>query len=237
MDRNCRPSPSTRSSDPETSGQRPDLPHANIGVPHTLRIGVSSLFAAGASFLLATGVMRGQALSALFARGFTVIPQPRQVKLEPNDFRFGNGWRLEFGAGVTNNSTAVLTLQEDLESRFGIVLKNEGSSPAVHLEIAPGSVHPGLAQDRDTEAIGAQAYRLELSPAAIQITGNAEAGLFYGIQTLVQLTKRSRGALWCQGRSESRPSRRRKRGPLRRAKRRLGWRTKPARSRSFSFFF
>jgi len=155
------------------------------------------LFKVEGILLLATGTLRGQAVSPLFARGFTAIPQPRQVKLEPDDFRFGSGWRLEIGTGdVTRNSTAVLALEEDLESRFGIVLKTEGSGPAVRLEMAPGSVHPGQAQDRDTEAIAAQAYRLELSPTAIRITANAEPGLFYGVETLVQLTKRSEGALW-----------------------------------------
>ncbi len=146
--------------------------------------------------LVANGVARGQTVSTLFARGFTVLPEPRQVRLEPNDFRFGNGWRLETGAGVTKGSVAVLTLGEELETRFGISLKAEGSGSAVRLEIVPGSVHPGKAQDRDADAIAAQAYRLELSPAAIRIVANAEAGLFYGVETLVQLTKRSEGALW-----------------------------------------
>ena len=149
------------------------------------------LFATAAILQLGAGNVRGQAVSALFARGFTVIPQPRQVKLQPNDFRFGSDWRLEIGPAAAKNSSAVLGLEEDLASRFGIVLKTDGSGPAVRFEIAPGSVHPGHAQDRDTEAIAAQAYRLELSPTAIRITANAEAGLFYGAETLVQLTKRS----------------------------------------------
>ena len=148
----------------------------------------------GASLLPAGGVTSGQTLSPLFARGFTVIPEPRQVKLEPNDFRFGGEWRLEIGSGVAKNSSAVLALREDLASRFGISL--HGSGAAVHLEIAAGSVHPGRAQDRDSEAIAEQAYRLELSPASIRITANAEAGLFYGVETLVQLTERRGDALW-----------------------------------------
>lgn len=146
--------------------------------------------------LLTTGIMYGQAPSPLFARGYTIIPEPRQVKLEPNDIRFGSGWRLEIGRGVTKDSTAVLTLEEDLASRFGILLTAEGSGPAVRLELAPGSVHPGQTQDRDIEAIAAQAYRLVLSSAGIRIMANAEAGLFYGVETLVQLTKRGDNALW-----------------------------------------
>ncbi len=169
----------------------------NSGVPHILRIERRCSLTVGATFLLAFGAIRGQALSPLFARGFTVIPEPRQVKLEPNDFRFSSGWRLVIGSGVvTKDSIAVRALEEDIGSRCGVLLKTEGSGPAIRLEIAPGSVHPRPARDRDKEAIAAQAYRLELSPAAIRITANTEAGLFYGVETLVQLTKRSGGALW-----------------------------------------
>ncbi len=146
--------------------------------------------------LATTGIIYGQVPSPLFARGYVILPEPRQVNLEPNDIRFGRGWRLEIGPGVTKNSTAVLTLEEDLASRFGILLKAEGSGPAVRLEVTPGSVHPGQTQDRDIKAVTAQAYRLELSPVAIRVTANAEAGLFYGVESLVQLTKRGGDALW-----------------------------------------
>ncbi len=152
---------------------------------------------AGAAFcLLATGAISAEATSPLFSRGFTVIPEPRQVRLESSDFRFSNGWRLEIGPGVAKDSGTVRALTEDIESRFGMVLKEGGSGPAVRLEIAPGSVPPGPAQDRDTAAIAAQAYRMELSSARIRITANADTGLFYGIETLVQLAKPRDGALW-----------------------------------------
>jgi hexosaminidase len=160
------------------------------------RFAMHSVIAAAGFCLLATGVTWGQATSALFSRGFTVIPSPRQVKLAPDDFRFGSAWRLETGPGVAKNSLEVRTLAEDLQSRFGMVFKEGGSGPAVRLEIAPGSVHPGPAQDRETAAIAAQAYRMELSPARIRITANADAGLFYGVETLVQLAKPRDGTLW-----------------------------------------
>src|SRR5215831_1998758 len=66
----------------------------------------------------------------------------------------------------------------------------------VRLDVAPGSVHPGPAQDKDTEAIASQAYRLELSPARIHISANDDAGLFYGVETLVQLVTPRKDGLW-----------------------------------------
>ena len=54
----------------------------------------------------------------------------------------------------------------------------------------------GQATDRDTASLAEQAYRLELGQDAIRITANASPGLFYGVQTLVQLVKPERGKLW-----------------------------------------
>ncbi len=153
------------------------------------------LFAAACLFPIAPGVL-AQATSSLFSRGYTVIPQPRQVKLEPDDFQFGSGWRLEIGSGVAKDSVAVQALTEDMQSRFRVVLKEGGGGRSVRLEIAPGSVRPGPALDRDTALIADQAYRLALSPTQIRITANAGAGLFYGVETLVQLAKRAGEALW-----------------------------------------
>ena len=155
-----------------------------------------SLFAAAGFGLLATAVICGQATSPLLSRGFTAIPEPRRVNLARDDFRFGSGWQLEIGQGVAKDSVAVRALTEDLESRFGVVFKEGGNGSVLHLKIAPGSVQPGPAQDRDTAAIASQAYRLELSSTRIRITANADAGLFYGVETLVQLTKPAGGALW-----------------------------------------
>ena len=169
---------------------------ANIGVPSMRSLGMQSLFALAGFCLLSTAAICAQATSPLFSRGFTVLPEPRRVNLKPHDFRFGSAWRLEFGPGVAKDSVAVRTLSEDLESRFGVVFKGGDGAPAVRLEIAQGSVQPGPAQDRDTAPIAAQAYRLDLSPARIRITANADAGLFYGVETLVQLTKPAGGALW-----------------------------------------
>ena len=50
--------------------------------------------------------------------------------------------------------------------------------------------------ERDMAALAEQAYRLELGQEGIRITANTSTGLFYGVQTLVQLVKAERGKLW-----------------------------------------
>src|SRR5947209_7287442 len=93
--------------------------------------------------------------SPLFSRGYTVIPEPRQVTLQPADFDFASGWSVDLGPGVAANSVAI----EELRSRLGVT-SSSGGAHVIRLEIAPGSVAPGPAQDRDAAAIAEQSYRL-----------------------------------------------------------------------------
>src|SRR5947209_15074817 len=147
-------------------------------------------------FITLVGLLAGLCTgSDLASRGYTVIPEPQQVKLQPDDFRFGTGWSCPLGPGVKPDSVAVESVRQDLRSRFGVDLRATAGPGVVRLEMAPGSVRPGAAQDRNTAAIAAQAYRIELSPARVRIVANEDAGLFYGVQTLVQLVTPGKGGL------------------------------------------
>jgi hexosaminidase len=135
-------------------------------------------------------------VSPLGARGYAVLPEPQQVTLGSADFRFGSGWGVQ-RRGVSGDDIAVTSLLEGLRSRFHVTLPHAApAGGAVTLALAPGSVPIGDALDSDKQAISAQAYKIDLSPAAITITANAPAGLFYGAQTLLQLIKPRGGSLW-----------------------------------------
>ena len=149
-----------------------------------------SLLVAGGLWLAAG---RAGAVGPLAARGYAVVPEPQQVTLTGHDFRLGPDWALQL-AGVPATDVAVVSLREDLDSRFHVALRGGGKT--LRLAIAPGSVEIGKAQDRDRGKLAAQAYRIELSANGIGITANAAPGLFYGVQTLVQLVRRRDGALW-----------------------------------------
>ena len=66
----------------------------------------------------------------------------------------------------------------------------------VHLAVAPNAVTIGTATDANKAALAEQAYRMELASDRVTITGNTATGLFYGVQTLVQLLKPENGKLW-----------------------------------------
>ncbi len=150
----------------------------------------------GAIFVCLCSTGNAQAVSALFARGYTLVPAPQKVVLTQQDFAFGHNWQLRLDKSVSPKDIAVELLRDDLASRFHVTLAtSSGASNLVTLSISPGSVTVEEAQDRDKAALEEQAYRLTLRPGSIAITANAATGLFYGVETLIQLAKPTRGNL------------------------------------------
>ncbi|MGA8184978.1 MAG: beta-N-acetylhexosaminidase, partial [Terriglobia bacterium] len=138
----------------------------------------------------------GATLTPLLGRGYTMIPLPQKVEFKGGDFEIGGGWRLELGKGVKPGDVAVESLKEGLEARHGITLETRGRGKAIELEMQPGSVEIGEATDKERKSLEEQAYKLELAGSGIKITANAPAGLFYGVETLVQLVKHADGKQW-----------------------------------------
>jgi hexosaminidase len=134
--------------------------------------------------------------TSLFDRGYNVIPVPQQVEFKGSDFEFGSGWRLQLGQGVKAADVAVESLKEGLKTRHGVTLETRGRGNSIELSIQPGSVEIGQAADQNKQALEEQAYRLELAGSGIKITATAPTGLFYGVETLVQLVKHAEGKLW-----------------------------------------
>jgi hypothetical protein len=122
------------------------------------------------------------------------MPAPQKVTLGESDFPFGADWRLEIGSGVKESDVAVEALREELGSRFGFQFG--AGKRTLRLTMAPGSVAVGSTQDRDKKLIAAQAYRITIARDSVTVSANAGVGLFYGVETLVQLLKPRSGALW-----------------------------------------
>jgi len=142
--------------------------------------------------------LSAETVAPLTARGYTVLPVPQKVALESQDFALTDGWQLVLDRGVKSDDIAVDSLKEQLRERFQLSLADNGArsrSGVIRLGVAAKSVAIGDALDRDKEQIADQAYRLILKPQEISISANAVSGLFYGVQTLVQLLK-PRGGRW-----------------------------------------
>jgi hypothetical protein len=126
-----------------------------------------------------------------------VIPTPQKVTLHSGDFEFTRAWHFELGTGIKADDIAVQSLKDGLQERFDLTLgASAASTRAVHLVVSANQIPIGKTTDKDKAILAEEAYRLELAPDRITITGNTATGLFYGVQTLVQLLKADRGRLW-----------------------------------------
>ena len=121
----------------------------------------------------------------LFLRGYSVIPTPQQVELQNGEVEFNASWVCDPGT-LSGNHPAVRSLLQGLKEFHAIELKTAGSQNenVIRLSVAKGTVKTG----NDPE-IDRQGYLLKITPGLVQLTGNADQGLFYGVQTLLQLLR------------------------------------------------
>lgn len=127
-------------------------------------------------------------LTDLWVSGYAVFPTPRNVELKGGEISFDGDWKLKLD-GISKKDIAVTFMESDLDMFYHSKLKGKGRS--IHLSVKPGAI-----KTDDEEGIDAQAYRLVISPDKISIVGNSRVGLFYGVQTFLQLIKdNGRGGL------------------------------------------
>ncbi|MEP6595265.1 MAG: glycoside hydrolase family 20 zincin-like fold domain-containing protein, partial [Ginsengibacter sp.] len=129
--------------------------------------------------------------------GQALLPVPQRVSLTDQLYNLDDSWYVEAGS-ISKNDPAVLSLVSELKDRFGLRLNNTGHSSAhnIRLTVKPGSVIIGKTVDTNRTALKKQAYRLQLQPGKISLTSNAAQGLFYGVQTLLQLLQPGNGSIY-----------------------------------------
>src|ERR1700727_1960795 len=109
-----------------------------------------------------------QTVSPLFARGYTVIPEPQKVTLQDSNFTFDQAWQLKLDSGVAKDDVAVDELRDNLASRFNIRLNSTGNADGrITLHIQTGSVAIGTAVDTNKKSLEEQAYRIDLHKGSI----------------------------------------------------------------------
>lgn len=124
------------------------------------------------------------AATELWLHGYSVIPTPRQVRLAGGQITLDGSWKVE-AAAVGGKHIAVRSLIQDAAEFHGLDLQPGAGPKRVRLSVAPGAVATGAEAEIDR-----QAYRLKIGDGLIEITGNSDQGLFYGVQTLLQLMRR-----------------------------------------------
>ncbi|MCE5272594.1 beta-N-acetylhexosaminidase [bacterium] len=121
-------------------------------------------------------------LNSLRQNGFSLIPAPQKVELLPGVAVLDCSWGLE--TSVSRGDIAVRSLVSGAQEMHGLTFAERGESRIV-LALSGGAVTGAP----DAEC-AAQAYRIRVTPTQVEITGNAPAGLFYGVQSFLQLLRR-----------------------------------------------
>ena len=178
--------------------------HQTMGLESTPVVSKKSLcrgFVLLTSAFLFTGApVLSQSSSPLISKGYSVLPVPQKVTLTGKDFALDGRWKLELEGEVKENDVAVESLKTSLASGFHLSLAETGSSRlragVIQMDLRPKSVSIGQAIDSNKPALVEQAYRLTLGPRSLKIAANAPPGLFYGVQTLIQLIRPRDGRLW-----------------------------------------
>lgn len=112
----------------------------------------------------------------VISEGMYIIPQPEKVNVNTGSFT------------IKNNTTVFCSNEELLQvanymdakisSAMGFTLKNSvGAGKGINLI---------LLNERDKN-LGDEGYKLEVTPKNVSITANQASGVFYGIQTLLQM--------------------------------------------------
>jgi len=122
-------------------------------------------------------------------RGYSVIPSPQKVSLQAEDIDFDGTWVYR-ATSVGPTHIVVRSFLKDLREFHGLSLKPAvaSSKNVVRLAIAEGTV-----KTAGTGDVTSQGYLLKIAPGLIEIIGNGDPGLLYGVQTLLQLLKSGPG--------------------------------------------
>jgi hypothetical protein len=130
-------------------------------------------------------------VTANLQSGSQLLPVPQKVSFSAKKFSINSTWQLETTTAA-GNAVAVESLLEGLKEKniqLRSSVSNRSASPRIRLVVRNGAVEIGKATDTNRIALDKQAYKLALSSTGISITANASEGLYYGVQTLLQLIK------------------------------------------------
>lgn len=149
-----------------------------------------------ALFLSASQIGAGQAEALKQAGvhsqyGIDIIPDPQIVRVAGADFDMNSATVVSADPQLQDLSP-VVSLQEGLAETLQLHISTSGSQPPSNV-IVLKLVPEGMLREVPDGSARREAYALEVSGSRISIEASYPAGLFYGVQTLLQLAEQGRG--------------------------------------------
>ena len=120
-------------------------------------------------------------VTPLRSRGFSLLPAPQQADVGGQNVVIDGTWSVASEAG--NDHIAFKRLTEGADDLHRLKFNSKGGNK-ITLKVRPNTVK-GITD----AALDRQAYLLKITPKGVEITGNEDAGLFYGVQSFLQLLR------------------------------------------------
>ncbi|GLP97279.1 family 20 glycosylhydrolase [Paraferrimonas sedimenticola] len=101
-----------------------------------------------------------------------LIPSPKSVSINPGETQLNADWHLEYDAKLTDSADLLLS---------------ELAQHQIQLSNASTAANRPLKLSIDSNLAESESYRLTITQDAIQIRGADNAGVYYGVQSLLRL--------------------------------------------------
>lgn len=148
---------------------------------------------AGLIFNLLFLTSHGQAYTSLYDAGIHLIPYPREATLNNDVFRLPDMVSVVADKNATvKDLFAVSELENRLAENWKVNVQRGGVK-------ANGSSRIILSRNGADKRLGEQGYELSVSANEVIVRAKGEAGLFYGVQTLLQLIQKDKTGAYIQG--------------------------------------
>lgn len=136
--------------------------------------------------------------TVLFKEGINVIPYPQKVLLKGKDFFPGNTVSIILDKNASEKDKfAANLLKEQLLKNWNIQAEIEKNASGKKIIISRKNVPEEIKSLPDKKA--EQGYQLSVSADQIEIKAKGEAGLFYGVQTLLQIIQKNENGAFVKG--------------------------------------
>ena len=129
--------------------------------------------------------VNAQSVTDLRSMGYAIFPTPQKVDLANKSIHIDDSWQLRFDKSISKKVTNSFT--ERVQELHHLKFSGQGSG-IVELKVNKEAVK-GIANLSNSK----QAYKITISNGSVTIEGNDDIGLFYGVQSFLQLMKPTPG--------------------------------------------
>ncbi|WPU92909.1 family 20 glycosylhydrolase [Mucilaginibacter sabulilitoris] len=134
-------------------------------------------------YILCCGLFINAAHAQIKEQG--IIPQPFKIQKSSEVFTFSPKTSISVGAGIDANNLTFFNQYFHSLSGYSLPISKSAASIKLNIDSA--------------KAIQPEGYILSVTSKQISITGHDQAGVFYGLQSLIQLLRSSNGKITAAG--------------------------------------